>query len=51
MLIDLLSHFDWKRPIYFTQLLDLDDYGLLDYLQQDGFVYRLVPIVTPQKKD
>ncbi len=50
MLIDLLSHFDWKRPIYFTQLLDLDDYGLLDYLQQDGFVYRLVPIVTPPKE-
>ena len=48
MLIDLLTHFDWKRPIYFTQAFAIDQLGLglQDYLQQDGFLYRLVPIVT-----
>ncbi len=46
MLIDLLAHFDWKRPIYFTQAISPGELGLRDYLQVDGFVYRLVPIAT-----
>jgi hypothetical protein len=47
MLLDLLAHFDWKRPLYFTQPLNADEVGLTEYLQQDGFAYRLVPIQTP----
>ena len=47
MLIDLLANFDWKRPICFTQVYILQDFGLLDYLQYDGYAYRLVPILTP----
>ena len=47
MLIDLLANFDWKRPICFTQVYILQDFGLLDYLQFDGYAYRLVPILTP----
>ena len=47
MLIDLLANFDWKRPICFTQVYILQDFGLLDYLQHDGYAYRLVPILTP----
>ena len=46
MLLDLLAHFDWKRPIYFTQVYVLQKFGLLDYLQFDGYAYRLVPILT-----
>lgn len=47
MLLDLLAHFDWKRPIYFTTPRQLiQNLGLLDYLQFDGFAYRLVPIRT-----
>ena len=49
MLLDMLAHFDWKRPIYFTQVYILQDLGLLDYLQFDGYSYRLVPILTPYK--
>ncbi len=49
MLIDLLANFDWKRPICFTQVYILQDFGLLDYLQFDGYAYRLVPILTPYK--
>ena len=47
MVIDLLSNFDWKRPIHFTQVYILQNLGLTDYLQFDGYSYRLVPILTP----
>lgn len=47
MLLDLLANFDWKRPLYFTQTHILQALGLRDYLQYDGFSYRLVPIYTP----
>ncbi|MDL2320631.1 DUF2723 domain-containing protein [Alistipes sp. OttesenSCG-928-B03] len=51
MLLDLLDNFDWKRPIYFTQSFMLDNLGLGDYLQFDGFAYRLVPIRTPRNRN
>ncbi|MFR9651286.1 MAG: DUF2723 domain-containing protein [Rikenellaceae bacterium] len=46
MILDMLANFDWKRPIYFTQVYMLQNLGLLDYLQFDGFAYRFVPIQT-----
>lgn len=49
MLLDMLANFDWTRPIYFTQVYVLQNLGLLDYLQFDGYSYRLVPILTPYK--
>ena len=49
MMLDMLAHFDWKRPIYFTQVYVLQKFGLLDYLQFDGYAYRFVPILTPYK--
>ena len=49
MLLDLLANFDWSRPICFTQVYILQDFGLLDYLQFDGYAYRLVPILTPYR--
>ncbi len=47
MIIDLLTNFEWKRPIFLTQSFTMRDLGLMDYLQFDGFAYRLVPIYTP----
>ncbi len=47
MILDMLANFDWKRPIYLTQVYILQDLGLMDYLQFDGYAYRLVPIRTP----
>ena len=47
MILDMLANFDWKRPIYMTQVYIMQDFGLLDYLQFDGYAYRLVPILTP----
>ena len=49
MLLDLLANFEWNRPICFTQVYILQDFGLLDYLQFDGYAYRLVPILTPYR--
>ena len=46
MFLDLLANFDWKRPIFFTQIHFLPDFGLTDYLQFDGSSYRLVPIIN-----
>ena len=34
----------WKRPIYFTSVSGYDFSGLHEYLQQEGLVYRFVPI-------
>lgn len=50
MLLDLFASFDWKRPIYFTQVYMLEKFGLTDYLQFDGYSYRFVPILTPYKE-
>ncbi len=47
MMLDLLAHFEWRRPLSFTQSYLLQDYGLVEYLQFDGYTYRLVPIRTP----
>lgn len=47
MLLDLLANFDWKRPLYFTQPVSVMGLGLQNYLQFDGYSYRLVPILTP----
>ncbi|MFR9602881.1 MAG: DUF2723 domain-containing protein [Rikenellaceae bacterium] len=47
MMLDMLASFDWKRPIFFTQVYILQNLGLLDYLQYDGYAYRFVPILTP----
>ena len=37
MILDMLANFDWKRPIYMTQVYILQDFGLMDYLQFDGY--------------
>ncbi len=47
MILDMLANFDWKRPIYMTQVYIFQELGLIDYLQFDGYAYRFVPILTP----
>lgn len=54
VMLDLLANFDWKRPIFFSNggvYSDEDILYLKNYLQFDGFNYRLVPILTPQRPD
>ncbi|MDL1913437.1 MAG: DUF2723 domain-containing protein [Bergeyella sp.] len=53
LLLDILANFDWKRPINFSSGGVYDDeniFYLNDYLQLDGFSYRLVPIKTLEKE-
>lgn len=47
MILDMLAELDWERPVYFVQPTLLKNLGIMDYLQYDGFAYRLVPIKTP----
>ncbi|REC47478.1 glycosyltransferase family 117 protein [Chryseobacterium pennipullorum] len=54
MMLDMLAGFDWKRPINFSSggMYDSENiFYLDDYLQFDGFSYRLVPIYTPQSPE
>ncbi|KMQ58931.1 glycosyltransferase [Chryseobacterium sp. BLS98] len=54
ILMDMLANFDWKRPVNFSSggIYDSENIFYLDeYLQFDGFSYRLVPIHTTQNAD
>jgi tetratricopeptide (TPR) repeat protein len=45
MIIDLLAHNNWSRPVYFAATAPASSYlGLAPYLQLEGLAYRLVPI-------
>jgi tetratricopeptide (TPR) repeat protein len=45
MMLDLLAHNNWERPVYYVSTTGTDTYiGLDDYLQLEGFAYRLVPV-------
>jgi hypothetical protein len=45
MVLDLVAHNDWTRPIYFAVTTGTEAYiGLQDYFQLEGLAYRFVPI-------
>ena len=45
VVMDILSANNWKRPIYFANTMTRDSYfGLEQYMQHEGFAYRLVPV-------
>ena len=44
-MLDILAHNNWKRPIYFAITVPSDNYiGLDNYLYNEGFAYRLLPL-------
>ena len=43
MMLDLLSNYDWSRPLYFVSRGETK-LGLDKWLQYDGCCYRLVPV-------
>ena len=44
LMLDLLAHFNWDRPIYFAITTGNDAYiGLQGHFQLEGLTYRLVP--------
>ena len=52
MMLDIIAQNNWERPVYFSGgAFGDDDYiWMKDYLQLDGFAYKLVPIKTPLQK-
>ena len=46
IVLDILANNNWERPIYFLATGHEGLIGLKDYLQLEGFAYRLVPIKT-----
>jgi hypothetical protein len=49
IILDILAHNDWKRPIYYVTGYHSDALGLEDYFQLEGLAYRLVPIKSENK--
>jgi MFS family permease len=49
IVLDILAHNDWKRPIYFVTGYHNDAMGLEEYFQLEGVAYRLVPIKSENK--
>jgi hypothetical protein len=49
VVLDILAHNDWKRPIYFVTGYHSDALGLEEYFQLEGLAYRLVPIKSQNK--
>lgn len=44
VILDILANNNWERPIYFANTMPRDSYfGLDEYMQHEGFAYRLVP--------
>ncbi len=45
MVLDLVAHMDWSRPIYFAVTTGSEAYvGLQEYFQLEGLAYKFVPI-------
>ena len=52
MQLEMIAQNNWKRPIYFSGTLATDNYlNLKDYMQLEGYAYRLLPIKVSQGDD
>jgi hypothetical protein len=49
IVLDILAHNNWERPIYYVTGYHDDALGLEEYFQLEGLVYRLVPIKSQNK--
>lgn len=52
MILDMIATNDWKRPIYFSSTLGGSSYlNLKEYMQLEGYAYRLLPVKVPGATD
>lgn len=52
MVLDLVAHNNWKRPIYFAVTTGDEAYvGLKKYFQLEGLAYRFVPIKQTEMEE
>jgi Protein O-mannosyl-transferase TMEM260-like len=49
IVLDILAHNNWERPVYFVTGYHNDAMGLEEYFQLEGLAYRLVPIKSQNK--
>ncbi len=49
IVLDILAHNNWERPVYFVTGYHNDAMGLEEYFQLEGLTYRLVPIKSQNK--
>jgi hypothetical protein len=50
MILDLLAHNDWERPVYFASTMGSESYiGLEKYFFLEGLAYRVLPVVSSPK--
>ena len=49
IVLDILAHNNWERPVYFVTGYHNDAFGLEEYFQLEGLAYRLVPIKSQNK--
>lgn len=52
IMLDIIATNNWKRPIYFSSTLANDHYlNLKNYMQLEGYAYRLMPVAVPGATD
>jgi hypothetical protein len=49
IVLDILAHNNWERPVYFVTGYHNDAFGLEEYFQLEGLAYRLVPVKSQNK--
>lgn len=52
VMLDIISTNNWKRPVYFSSTMGAShNLGLQEYLQLEGYAYRLLPVRVPGATD
>ncbi len=52
MVLDMMAHNNWKRPMYFAITVSDENYlGLEKYFQLQGLAYKIVPIESTERND
>ncbi|UFH52830.1 DUF2723 domain-containing protein [Spirosoma sp. KNUC1025] len=52
IMLDVIATNNWKRPIYFSSTLATEHYlNLKNYMQLEGYAYRLMPVAVPGASD
>jgi hypothetical protein len=52
IMLDIITTNNWQRPIYFSSTLATEHYlNLKNYMQLEGYAYRLMPVAVPGATD
>ncbi|MEO6686849.1 MAG: DUF2723 domain-containing protein, partial [Dyadobacter sp.] len=52
VMLDIIASNNWKRPVYFSSTMgNSNNLGLKEYMQLEGYTYRLLPVRVPGASD